>query len=258
MIVDIDHVAFSSYDIDTQVASLKGLGYTLNFIRRNIPNLEIKRKMLKSFNNIHHTAMLKKNKSFSVELIDEGNINLHVGCFRPVLEGVELRNAVNNKIEVGGKIFTNRYFESFGTEVYTLDHITGQNNFLFNKLMMESWDIFKSAEFWKKLGFTEIARCAGFCILKFRSVLENHNYFLYIIKKQKPDIEFRLDDKGFTCLAFVSTSIKRDIKNIQDLASYISATEIIEIGQHGLEIGFICGPCGELVELAAVQRREAL
>lgn len=72
MILAIDHVAFSTNATDfiTDVTKFMKLGYHKFFEVTNIKNPLIKEPLMESFNTLHDLTFLKRDNSYSVEIIN--------------------------------------------------------------------------------------------------------------------------------------------------------------------------------------------
>jgi hypothetical protein len=74
MFLQIDHVAFAVSDCQKNFLNFQKIGYQLNFFEKNLNNLSIKKSFLHNYQLKHDLMLLKKPGSFSIELLDHGNL----------------------------------------------------------------------------------------------------------------------------------------------------------------------------------------
>lgn len=89
MIIKIDHIAYSSNNIEKDIINFSKLGYKLLF-NENLPNLKIKESLLTEYKPSHNLALLSHENSFNVEILNHGMITDN--------QGYILFNSDNNNI----------------------------------------------------------------------------------------------------------------------------------------------------------------
>ncbi len=235
MILDIDHVTFTSNNLNNDISVLKRLGYEVRFFERKIKNLDIKKTLLEKFTSSHDLVLLDKSGSFSIELVSYDNIGSKISFYEPFF-------AIENK--------------EFTQDFLSLsdDNISFRSeDFVFNKLLVTVGNICRAVSFWKLLGFKVVLKNNNLVILKFTSLFKKSDFFIYLKEDKSSLKKVFLDSQGFNALAFITSSVDREIKALH-LQSDIEITQprTLMLGQRSLELFFQNGPNGELVEVIGV------
>jgi len=230
VILQIDHIAFSSMNFKEHIRILQSLGYSLKFSSSGKKNMEIKRPLLREFMELHDLALLSHESSLSIELLNHGHINDAEGFIFPLFDNVP-----------------SGFLSSFGVDagVYS-----DKGSFRFNKFVVKTSNVRKSADFWKNFGFREIECDSEGAILEFRSPLSKISCTVFLKHDRSVVNDFNfLDDKGFNCIAFISNSAKKEREVL--VKSGIKTTEIEQFisDKLSLSVFFAIGPSGELVEI---------
>ena len=220
MIIKIDHIAFSSRDIDEDARILEEKGYKVIFKEKATPNIKIKKNLLRGFNKFHDICLLESKSSTPIEIINHHNINEQQGYILPIIKNI------NKKDETS----------------------------YFNTAIIKTTSFNRSIEFWKLLGFKEIKKENGISVLEFRSIINKTNFTIEIKDNRNYNKKPLLDDKGFTCIAFVSNSAQKERELL--ISKGVKTTEIEESIINGklLNIFFAIGPSGELVEVLSPKK----
>ena len=80
-------------------------------------------------------------------------------------------------------------------------------------------------------------------------MLSKGRFGLYLLKGGKKGGGGLLDDKGFNCLAFISTSLERDKQSLERDGFFTTDIESVVTNGKNLRIFFSIGPSGEIVEM---------
>lgn len=140
MIIKIDHIAYSSMDLESDIEIFKTAGYELVFKEQHLKNLDIKKRFLKNFEQTHQLALMKKENSYNIELLNHNNINPYCGFISP----------------------------------YNF------NDKFFNKIIIKTNSIENSTKFWNMLGFSTTQEFAEMIEMKFSSPVEHNVFYIYL------------------------------------------------------------------------------
>ncbi len=249
MILKIDHIALSSNNFEKDIVFFETLGFNVFFKESDVKNLEIKKDLLTQFYPNHDLCLLTKKGSYNIELLNHRNINDKDGFIYPVFQ-----NIPNNKRwHSEGEIEELKVKIKIGPGYKFLDKENKvSNDFLFNELVVNSINLEQSINFWKSLGFELIEQSETLAKMKFVSLLDHNNYFIYL-KKANTIGNNLLDDRGFNSVAFICKSIDRVIRKIKNEKIIITKQQDLTINHKNLKICFIKGPQNELVELVELE-----
>ncbi|MEK6979798.1 MAG: hypothetical protein AABW86_06245 [Candidatus Micrarchaeota archaeon] len=235
MIIQIDHIAFSSMNFAEHIRILQSLGYLLKFSSTGKKNMEIKRSLLREFGESHDLALLTHVSSIPIELLNHGHVNTSEGYIFPLFDNAP-----------------DEFLKSIGVGAGVSSY---NGSFRFNKFVVKTSDVRKSADFWKNFGFREISCGSEAALLEFRSPLSKVSCTIFLkhdtaVENQK----YFLDDMGFNCIAFISNSAKKEREAL--IKNGIKTTEIEQFTSNNtpLNVFFAIGPAGEVVEIIEPQK----
>ena len=252
----MSHFVFSSENFEENGKILNKLNYHNIFIEKNIKNLTIKKPLFTSFNDYHDLGYYISKNSISVELLNWNSKISNNSNFTPLFEEVDEHLLKNKKaIKLGSLTYYAGKIDNFPGFCFLEDNT---KNIKMNCLMVNTEDIKKSIQFWKILGF-EVKKYpeinhenddTKFAILHLKSLLPRTETFnLYLKETDNINKDPHLDDKGISCLSFLSTDIKKEKEVLlTHNAAVIEVGELI-INNKLLNILFAVGPCGELIEI---------
>jgi len=255
MIIKFDHLAFASNDIqfEQQIKLLKDLGYELKFVERNANNLNIKSPLMKIFGPRQDLALLVLKNNINIELVNHGHSNKNFSNITPLFKNFPhnlIRSDLNlnfkNKLERAVKI---KYFE---IPIY-ISEDKKNKSFIFNELIIKTANIEESISFWKNFAFLPILNKKNSAVLEFNAPLGRGAYHLRLIKDKNINTKIFLDDAGFNCLAFISSSAVNEKKNLEIAGIETTATERFKVNDKELEIFFAKGSQGEIAEVISVE-----
>jgi hypothetical protein len=227
MILDIDHIGYSSINFEDDICFLRGLGFNMRFVQRGIKNQDIKQNLLRSFTMEHHLALCDRACDISIEVVHYP----HVGQKR--VAQTSFSPLICNQ------------------EVRSLQQIAAQD--YFKQLSMSISDITRALVFWRALGFDVVERGDGYFILRFRSLLKNNDYFVHAKLTRAAVHKVFLDDIGFTSLALITSSASRERAALEKHNFNVTPIEHVAIGNRNLNIFFSESPDGHIVELISLE-----
>nr|WP_321496421.1 VOC family protein [uncultured Methanolobus sp.] len=255
MIIKIDHIALSSLSFKDDIKLLKSLGYNLVILEENIENLSQKESLLSIFHKRHNLALLTSNLNYDIELLDHGQLTSNRGYIIPFFENIPpnvIRDTGHERV-INGTEYKEEIIRSMNILFYT-QNLARQNDFKFNKLIVESTDINKSIEFWKCLGFKVLTSGEQNC-LEFKSIFDNESYYIIVNKSNNKEVQRHfLDDIGFNCMAFVTNSAQHEKEKLNEKGIKTTEIEQLRVNEKLLNIFFALGPSGEIVEIIELIR----
>lgn len=255
MIIKLDHLAFASNDIqfEQQIKLLKDLGYELKFVERKARNLNIKSPLMKVSSPKQDLALLVSKNNLNIELVNHSHSNKNFSNITPLFKNFPhhlIKSGLNlnfkNKSERAAEI---KYFE---IPVY-ISEDKKNKSFIFNELIIKTANIEESISFWKNFAFSPILYKKNSAVLEFNAPLGGNSYHLRLVKDKNINTKIFLDDTGFNCLAFISSSAVKEKKNLEIAGIETTAIERFKVNGKELEIFFTKGSQGEIVEVISVK-----
>lgn len=250
MIIKIDHLALSvdNESFSQLIEIMISLGYKLNFLEKNLKNLDIKRTLMKKFSLKHDLALLTSKKNINIEIINHHRINKNQIKIFPLLDNFSVKfldgQAQNGEINNMYNIKNIKYF-------YQSIRVGCSKNkqFAFNNLIIKTADLNNSVKFWNMFNFKTVISNKNSVELEFDSYFKDNNCRLILEKNKGISKKTFLDDNGFNCLAFISSSAAKERQRI--IASGVKATKIerVIVNKKKLDIFFAMGDQGEVAEI---------
>jgi len=252
VILDIDHVALAVRNLEQDIKWIEALGYKPSFIEKGIPNPFIKKELMRRFQKQQSLALLTREGSLSIELLDHGCVPKRRSYYTPVFECLP-----SDWIEKMGR---QRHFDislreieikNLGVDAY-LKESDGQKNFQFNKIIVKSRDLKQSIRFWQCFGLQVVNQDDSLALMQFSSVFHKQNYQLYVQNEAGFNDFPLLDDGSFNCLAFISHSVRQERESLRKQGIKVTDIESLYLNAKWLEVFFAQGICGELIEIVGV------
>jgi catechol 2,3-dioxygenase-like lactoylglutathione lyase family enzyme len=276
MIMGVDHVALSAHGIDSAIEQLGKLGYQMQFVERNLPNAEGKRRFVRQFHAMHAIAYCKpKSQSVALELVDHGGspAEEYASPYHVMFSGKSPGQICPGASETGssnpvrealvrfadGEI--NRVFlATFNTMCWwrRSGEAAERDSSRVDVLVLEVADLPKSTKFWTGgLGFV-VDRASPerdtpeSKVMSFPSRIPSWRLRVILVENkalQKPCIAC-LDDNGFPCIAFISTDLNDDRKRLTRYGASATGDDFSQVvGGRTLRLCIVRGPDTEPLEL---------
>ena len=254
MIVGIDHIAFSVSDIEEALPLVASWGYRSVFVEKGVLNHVAKTPFLRKREEKHNIAYCESLRGgVAIELTVHGDVRVApVGrSRRPHVR----RTAEGNLPATGpAPLIKVSPYQVYFSQTFPR---------VIDVVSLETSDVERSAGFWSKLGFKEKSPAGARTLrrqgagmtseLSFTTPLASQKLTLRLIHSPKKSKRlYYIDDRGFPCIAFLTTHIERDRLLLGDTASDIFS---MTIHQQLLDICLGRGPDGECVELIAIRKR---
>lgn len=240
MIVQVDHIALSSTNINEDIKTIKLLGYNLVFLEAGIQNPAIKSKFMKEPVKYHSLALLRCMGCVSIELIDHGHTSPNVSYITPVFKDAPkdlLYEAISTTM-----------LRRFDIPVYAIES-EKRDPFRFNQIIIRTKDIEGSKSFWHCLGFKTIRDEGKTTLVEFSSPLDKEIFQVCLQEEAATGSTYYLDDKGFNCVALISSSAEKERESLNKRGFDTTEIEELKVNGRKLKIFFSTGPSGELVEI---------
>ena len=253
MIVKIDHLAFSSLNLQEDMGTFGSLGYETLFVEKDLRDLENKRPFMKNFSGQLDMALMTRKGSISVELLNHGHVAAEDSYLFPVLEGTCLKmDRVRDAFAAGSGSFVRVKSSLLKADVFVPEGVRPAE-FVCNKVVVDADNIERSADFWCSLGFKRVAAGEQDTHLEFRSPFMEGIYHLYIRKAKPRQDTCLLDSQGFNCIAFVTTDTDKERGRFDKLGIECTEADPFRVNTKDLRIFWLRGPCGEIVELIGLR-----
>lgn len=218
MIIGTSHISYSSYEIEKDVQKYIAKGYSLKFLEKDIDNSIQKKLFLNRYSSKHSLAVLSGKNGFNLELVE------HHPLKKTDLEP-------NNNIMIN---FCDGYIESVEYRVKNFD---------------------LSVLFWEELlGFSIIETDKSICSLEKKTVIPQWGSKVKLHKTRRNISTPKLDAKGATSFAFLSTNLSSDLFKMHQSSHVVCGEPFkLEVNGNVLNIAFIQGPSQELIELIELE-----
>lgn len=248
MILDIDHISFSSMILENDIEIIKKLGYKVDFFQKQVQNLDIKKCFLKNFSDFHDIALLKLSNSYNIELVHNNNCFRCIPYMVPIFEN--LPNNLTNEKEFNNEIEYNLKF--LDIPIITKNNHT-KLDFIFNNLIIYTRNCKKTREFFELFGFIHNESADGKIRLEFNSLFNNKKYFLLLEKRHDNSLKY-LDDIGPNCISFITNSIEREKKSLEKKGFFTTRIQELKLNDKLINIFFVRGPGNEIVEIISIKK----
>ncbi len=215
MIVNIDHIGLSSTNFKQHHQLLTGLGYEKVLQEDDLENLNIKKPYLTKFNETHSLALYRKDKVYGIELLNHGQLTEQPGFIYP-------------------------YNKDDSAEL--------SENSILNTCVVASNDIGASTKFWATFGFLPDGTQDNMTRLRFNAMTTGLDYYL-LLRHIAGEYKYYMDTKGFNSIAFISSSVDKEKRKIDRKEYPTSRIDQITVNDRLLDIFFVTGPSGEIVEI---------
>jgi len=247
MITKIDHIGISSLDIESHIAALDELGYSLLFHEKSAPNPPEKKSVLLRHTPRHDLALLASSTGLGIELLNHGAVAKTESPMSLVSIGVDgLACKSLGDIVICGKTFTEVALSSIPCNALVLNQ---SGSFSCKGVCVFVQNINKSIEFWKWFGCKIIKVDEHSAHLGFTELLSKKTWSIYLaVDAERASTQY-MDGRGVNSIAFVSTSAMKDNDALKALGYATTPIYNIKVNERLLSIMFVRGPSGENVEI---------
>lgn len=229
MIAQVAHIILNTENFNQQQQFLTSFGYEEQFQLREIETPQIKKELMSQWSEKQNIALYKKEKSLSIELIDYGYTASSSGVYSPVHE--ESTN------------FTDP--PEMSTEISKSQTTT------LSKLRLKTSNIVISRQFLEHLGFDSNEENKN--LMQHTSPIDNFELSIELIPYERSNKTY-LDSNGFSCIAFITTSLRSELERLSDLGYPTTDIHRMDFSTYIADISFVCGPSGEFVELISIKQ----
>lgn len=240
VIFGLDHIAWAGTLTPAREALLRHLGYLPVLTADQLGNLDIKRPWLHQYGERHALALFRAPQGVGLEVVDHYHTHGAADRLLPVFHGSPPLHDDDRVIEATtlGPVFSSK---ALGLTYLLTPGARGP----VREVVWRTPDTTVSATFWRRFGFT--VDSIDPCHLRFRGV---DGVACDLTLLPTPTVSAsRLDAEGVTSLAFVTTSIERDLAEMAAAGLSVSPVAEITPGGTRLAVAFVEGPDGALVEL---------
>lgn len=254
MIVGIDHIAISAGNLESVSDFFKCLGYEEQFREMNLTNLNIKKEFLNFYYPEHDLILFSKKGNYPVEIINhnsKGFLNKNQK-FIPIIEG-NLKLIPYKIISESTKIIGYKLVEFEMNHLRAYYKKTNASQLVLNNFLIEISNVSDTIDFYSKMGFFVKSMVDDLMIMEHKSLLSDDNFKLTFIVSNKVN-EVCLDDLSFNCLGLISSSLEKDL-NLFVEKYKTTPSEFLNVNGKILNIAFVKGPNGEIIELIGTVRK---
>jgi len=246
VIFGLDHVTLGGSITRERETFLQGLGYQPVLRAERLGNLSIKQPWLSAYSDTHALELFRVPQGAGVEIVDHYATHGRADRLMPVFHGdAPLYETDHVADEVaGGEVWWSPTIEA--GYVLRSGSPAPIRDFVWRSAEPDA-----SAAFWRLFGFApDPANAPNDRRFRFRGVDGVACSLTLVADSRATALPVtRLDAAGFTCFAFVTTSVDRDLKDLRAAGMKTSAVASITPGDRPLQVAFVEGPDGEVVEL---------
>jgi catechol 2,3-dioxygenase-like lactoylglutathione lyase family enzyme len=254
MIIEIDHIALASVELDKEIEFFEGLGYTLKFRVNGLPNLVIKKRLMHAFVDQQNLAFMYSPQNISIELVGHGHALPGASSLLPYMSGTEVQTMPSGAMPYDTNMPEKINIRELGSlRTFIIFDESASKAFTFYRCLQQVRDIEAATAFWKLFGFSIIESDAGRRRLRFMSPMKKE----MVLDLQEVTDQIRpafLDDEGFNCLAFISSNVERECSRFRAAGYHVTDTEEIMVNGKSLKVAFVRGPDGQLAEIITIQK----
>lgn len=253
MIIQIDHIAVSCLKCENEENFVQANGYNLLFKAVDIPNPSMKKIALKTFSEKHTLHFYTNNNNLNIEFIHYDSINSQNGFITPVFEGIKPWDTeVIEERNIFGQKYIYAKLNVLETEAFFKE--SDNDDFRFKEFMVFTKDMNKSTAFWSKLGFKPVISEQDYSKLKFSSMFSKETFSLILIRDDTRTDKYFIDDNGFNCIGLISNNAVKEKELFMNKGFKTSEIESFESNGKILNIFFLIGPSGEIVEIISPKK----
>lgn len=244
MIIKIDHIALYSNHLEKSQELLERCGYQVKFTEVNVSNPQIKKSLMTYFPERYSLCYMSHDKNLDIEIVTAEVSSNKLAFLKPKLNGIG-DEALNEK---------DNGLEKSLNELMEMMPLTDNNISNLQIIRCSVGKIESSVLFWKLFGFSEELVDKKKSMV-FNSILPNQKRVKIFFDEAHDTIgNHFLNDVGFNCLAFITTSIDRDRHKFIKNGFEATQIEQIRINKRPLKVCFVIGKNGELAELIEMQK----
>lgn len=255
MITKIDHIGISSITIESHIAVLEKLGYSLMFHEKGVPNPTEKKSVLLNYAPLHDLALLTSNTGIGIEFLDHGVITETISPMSLVLTGVNNQAYKSvREVMICDKTYTEAILSMIPCRALVLKH---DGPYSCKGVCVNVRDINKSIEFWKWFGCKVVEADQYSAHLTFKEFLTKNTWSIYLVLDTKHSSIQYMDGSGINSVAFVSSSAITDKEALTALGYITTPIYYVRVNGRLLSVLFIRGPSGENIEIISPVNKNA-
>lgn len=250
MFLDIDHIAISSSNYESDSTLLKQLGYNEVFREFNIDNPKIKSELMKNYSEQQNLVLLKLHNNLGVEFVIHKTTNATNPYIIPILENVSQQLCESIKEITVNNLILNKKIKSIDSPMFVVNN--EKNDFQFTKILIKTKNVVASANFLKLFGCKPITQTDDLSIVEFNSLLSGSVFRILIQKDDSAVDKHYLDDYGCNCIAFISSSAEKDRKSLAERGLFVTQIEKLHLNDKSLQVFFCQSDHGDIVEIISI------
>lgn len=256
MILKVSHLVFSSTHFEENSVEFNSLGYRCIFTEKNIENSIVKKPLFHHFHLRHDVRYFTSPFGVGVELLDWKSQSGQQSNFVPVFDNLSplgFMSLTPKQLTTPSFFsFSPRLLKTLQIPIFTLQEKNAPAQL--NSLLVKTDNFEKSIAFWKNFRFVVKEEYDTHVILELSSLLPLTPVFrLYLERAEEINRHPCLDDRGVSCISFLSSSANREKDLLKSKGLPIIDVGNLLINRKMLTVFFTVGPNGELVEVIDVK-----
>lgn len=254
MIINIDHIALNSLDIQKDEDFLLNLGYKIKFKELNVKNLPIKRELMSEYKSYHDLTLLLNKGNFPIELIYYGHINNQDSGYFAHFGNINKSYVSDSKkVKIGDALLNKACLSPLKIDFYYNKTRSAISGIDFKRIVVETSNLKSSITYWENFGFKLLSDEKSEAIMEFKSLFDRQNYYIQLVNINIGNKKCYLDNRGFACLAFITNSAKEEKKKLLDDGIMTTAINKLKLNGRLLNIFFAKNVSGEIAELIEIK-----
>ncbi|MGV2434415.1 MAG UNVERIFIED_CONTAM: hypothetical protein LVT10_05665 [Anaerolineae bacterium] len=248
MILGIDHVVLTVYDLDKALEEWQLLGFKTRFVEREIETHISKKSILEAFEPQHGIALVQGDYGLAIELVEHGqSLTTGTSPYAILIDTLTIPQTTDQaKMTIDDWQDAQTLISGYGTVWYH----GNRNKSGFRSMILHTSDLLQTVEFWTKALHFTVQNIVNNCVtLAFQSVIPTWSLHLTLIESPTSHHSL-LDSPGVTCISFITDRIEQDIKHLQtNNAQQVSEVFSLVVNNHKLRVVFFRSPTNELIEV---------
>lgn len=267
MILGVDHVALSCFDMASSVACLERLGFVAKFSEYGLPNPREKHELLGQEEATHDIAWCRGDEGIAIELTRHGSAVSHSGAgYKVLFEGTARGDGAIEDEDAWLAAFgsfcestqdegiRSVYWSEFHSSVYWRPAAVRPR---IRYIGIPAVDMAVTMGFWAQaLGCRWDTIDDSATVVRGGIVSPNPAWTQeFVVCPGEVQGVSHLDRPGFACVAFLSSNLRADLEHVSQCGP-MTATSPFTLGVAGREllIAMVRDPSGNIIELIQFEK----
>lgn len=212
--------------------------------------------LYREFEYAYDLALLSSKDSYSIEIQSYSKPTELSTSIIPIMPSITSEDIENKtEISIGKQKYLFGILRPLNANICSPKG-SNSSNLKFTDIIVPSSNLKNSINFWSLLGFRLFDSDQNFAYLKFKALppFVQNELGLIINLTPKTNINWNYDQVGFTSISFVSSNIEEDFLYLEKNGLNPTKTQTETLDGKKIELFFISGPDGEIVEIYSVKQ----